>query len=91
MSDDLAHDLHVIARLMENRKTRIDFGEQDAAILRKAAEAIETLRAALQAVVDAKDNPELMRARVIAGAEREASITGRGVADGAATRRSGRA
>ena len=68
MSDDLAHDLRVIARLMENRKTRIDFGEQDAAILRKAAEAIETLRAALQAVVDAKDYPKLLRARVAARA-----------------------
>jgi hypothetical protein len=63
---EIAHDLRVIARLMENRKTRIDFGEQDAAVLRKAAEAIERLRAALQAVVDAKDNPELMRARVVA-------------------------
>ena len=66
MSDDLALELRVLARLMENRKTRIDFGEQDAAVLRKAADEVGTLRAALQAVVDAKDNPELMWARVIA-------------------------
>jgi hypothetical protein len=47
MSDDIAHELRVIARLMENRKTRIDFGEQDAAQLRKAATELEDMRATL--------------------------------------------
>ena len=65
MRDDLAHELRVIAHLMET-KAPVTFREQDAAQLRKAADELESLRAAPQAVVDAKDNPELMRARVIA-------------------------
>ena len=52
MTDDLAHELRVLARLMENKKTWIDFGEQDAAVLRKAAEQIETLRAVLRRIAD---------------------------------------
>jgi hypothetical protein len=36
MSDDLAHELRVLARLMEN-KAPVTFREQDAAQLREAA------------------------------------------------------
>ena len=57
--------MRTLARLIET-KAQVTFREQDAATLREAAEQIERLRAALQAVVDAKDNAELMRARVIA-------------------------
>jgi len=47
MSDDLAHELRVMARLMET-KASITWREQDAAQLRKAADEIERLRAALR-------------------------------------------
>ena len=62
---DIVEVLRTLARLMET-KAPVTFREQDAAHLREAIDQIECLRAALQAVVDAKDNPELMRARVIA-------------------------
>jgi hypothetical protein len=46
MSDELAHELRVIARLMEN-KAPVTFREQDAAHLRKAAAELEDMRAIL--------------------------------------------
>ena len=65
IGDDCVLELRTLARLIETN-TPVVWREQDAAQLRKAADELESLRAALQAVVDANDNPELMRARVIA-------------------------
>jgi hypothetical protein len=48
MSDDLAHELRVIARLMET-KVPVTFRERDAAQLRKAAAEIERLSEAIRA------------------------------------------
>jgi hypothetical protein len=48
ISDDLAHELRVIARLMET-KAPVKFKEPDAAQLRKAAAEIESLRQAVRA------------------------------------------
>jgi predicted nucleic acid-binding Zn-ribbon protein len=48
MSDDLAHELRVLARLMEN-KAPVRFREQDADHLRKAAAEIERLNKAVAA------------------------------------------
>jgi hypothetical protein len=41
---DLAHELRVLARLMEHKKSAVTFGAHDAAHLREAAETIEGLR-----------------------------------------------
>jgi hypothetical protein len=51
MSDDLAHELRVIARLIET-KAPASFGEQDATHLRKAACELERLRAVLRHIAD---------------------------------------
>jgi hypothetical protein len=44
---DIAHELRVIARLMVETKAPVIFEAQDAAKLRKAADELEHLRAAL--------------------------------------------
>jgi hypothetical protein len=44
---DIAHELRVIARLMVETKAPVIFEEQDAAKLRKAADELEDLRAAM--------------------------------------------
>jgi hypothetical protein len=50
MSDELAHELRVLARLMEN-KAPVTFTEQDAAHPREAADEIDRSRAALREIL----------------------------------------
>jgi hypothetical protein len=51
---DLAHELRVVARLVET-KAFIHFGEQDATHLRKAAAELERLRSVLRHIADSTE------------------------------------